>query len=790
MNEQSATFVGRPLLRREDRRLLIGQGQYVADLVLPHMLHAALVRSPLAHARIRSVDLSKAAAVPGVIYALTGAELARLLPPAPDRQYLMPAKWRAQVPHKILSPRQPLLVADKVRHFGEPLAVIVAESRYAAEDAAALAVLDLEPLPAVTDAEAALAPGAALVHDHFGTNLIGEFTVGKGDVDRALRTAPHRISRQFRHHRYSAMPMECRGVVANYEPRTESLTVWSSTQMVHVVRSAIATALDIPEARVRCIAPDVGGGFGVKGHVYPEDQLIPFLARELGRPVKWIEDRREHLTASCHSRDQIHEAEIGFDDDGRVVALRDTFIADSGAWNPIGGGIVYNTVAHLVGPYKIDNLSITARNVATTKSGNAPYRGAGRPEAVLVMERLMDLIARELGLDPVEVRRRNMIRGDEMPYHMGIPYRDGEPIIYDGGDYPAALEQTLEALGGLDAFRKRQRAAWKEGRYLGLGLGCYTEGTGVGPFEGATVRLDPSGKIHIASGACSQGQGMETVFAQITADMWAVTPDDVIVTLADTGAIAMGWGTIASRTTVNLSSAIYYASEALKRRVFAIAAVLLQAKPDQLELRAGGVGVIGEAGRSASLKEIARVARPGWDHLRPEGVAAGLEETHYYEPPTVTWGSGIHAAIVEVDSVTGQIGIEKYVVAHDCGVPVNPLLVEGQVIGGTAQGLGGALFEELVFDRDGRQQTTSLTDYLLPTALDVPDIALVHQEFPSPLNPLGVKGLGEGGAISPPVVIANAVCDALQAFGIEINTTPIKPEHIAMAIRNARQQKS
>ena len=403
------------------------------------------------------------------------------------------------------------------------------------------------------------------------------------------------------------------------------------------------------------------------------------------------------------------------------------------------------------------------------------------------MERLIDLIANELGLDPVEVRRRNMIPAAEMPYAVGIPYRDGEPIVYDGGDYPEALEKTLAALGGLNVFRQRQREAWQQGRYLGLGIGCYTEGTGVGPFEGATVRLDPAGNIHVASGACTQGQGMETIFAQITADIWAVTPDDVIVSLGDTAMIAMGWGTIASRTTVNLSAAIYYASEKLKTKVFAIAAVLLQAKPEQLELRDGGIGMIGDPGRSVSLVQIGRSARPGWDNVRPEGVEAGLEATHYWEPPTVTWGSGIHAAIVEVDIQSGRIAIEKYVVAHDCGVPVNPLLVEGQVIGGTIQGLGGAMFEELVFDPEGRQLTASLTDYMLPTAADAPDVALVHLEFPSPLNPLGVKGLGEGGAISPPVVLANAVCDALKPFGIEINSTPLKAEHVVMALRNARR---
>jgi aerobic carbon-monoxide dehydrogenase large subunit len=786
MNEH-AHFVGQRRLRKEDGRLLRGQGQYVADIVLPGTLHAALVRSPVAHARIRSVDLSRALVAPQVVYAISAAELVRMLPPAPDRQYLMPSKWRAQVPHKILSPRQPLLVADKVRHVGEPLAVIVAETQHAAEDAAALAILDLEQLPPVLDPESALAGGATLVHESFGTNLIGEFTVGKGDVAAALARAPHRIARRFHHHRYSAMPLECRGVLASHDLRTDTLTVWSSTQMAHVVRAAIATALGIPEARIRCIAPDVGGGFGVKGHVYPEEQLIPFLARKLGRPVSWIEDRREHLLASCHSRDQVHDAEIGFDDEGRILGLRDTFIADAGAWNPIGGGIIYNTVAHLVGPYKIDNLSITARNVATTKSGNAPYRGAGRPEAVQVMERLVDLIANKLDLDPVEVRRRNMIPAAEMPYGVGIPYRDGEPIVYDGGDYPAALELTLDALGGLEVFRRRQSEAWTQNRYLGLGIGCYTEGTGVGPFEGATVRLDPSGKIHVASGASTQGQGMETIFAQITADMWRVTPDEVMISLGDTSMIAMGWGTIASRTTVNLSSAIYFASEKLKQKIFAIAAVLLQTQPDHLELRNGGVGVAGYPGRSVTFVEVSRAARPGWDHVRPEGVEAGLEATHYYEPPTVTWGSGIHAAIVEVDIESGRIVIEKYVVAHDCGVTVNPLLAEAQVVGGTAQGLGGALLEEIVFDRDGNQLTTSLADYLLPTALDVPNITLVHQEFPSPLNPLGVKGLGEGGAISPPVVIANAVCDALRPIGIELNRTPVKAEHIVMAVQIARE---
>jgi carbon-monoxide dehydrogenase large subunit len=462
---------------------------------------------------------------------------------------------------------------------------------------------------------------------------------------------------------------------------------------------------------VRCIALDIGGGFGVKGHVYPEDLLIPFLARKLGRPVRWIEDRHEHLLCSCQSRDQIHDVDVGFNDEGRILALRDHFIVDCGAWNPIGAGVVYNTAVHLPGPYKIDAIAIDARIAATNKVPNAPYRGAGRPEAAFAMERIIDLVASELGLEPAEARLRNMIRADEMPYRMGMPYRDGQPIVYDGGDYPAALEKALGAIGGLAAFREHQRAAWKEGRYLGLGIGCYVEGTGVGPFESATVRVDPSGKIFVASGACPQGQGMETIFSQVVADAWRVAPDDVVISLGDTGGIAIGFGTIASRTTVTLSAAIHGATERLRAKVFAIAANDLECAPTDLELRQGCVGIVGVPGAELSLGKVAQAARPGWDHGRPAGVDAGLEETYYYEPPTVTWSYAVHAAIVDVDIEIGQAKIEKYVVAHDCGVMVNPMLVEGQIVGGAVQGIGGALLEEIKYDSQGQPLTTSLMDY-------------------------------------------------------------------------------
>ena len=786
MNDpRKPSFVGRSIPRREDHRLLTGRGQFIADLALPRMLHAAFVRSPVAHAHIRSVDLSRAATAPGVAYVLSGADLAKLLPPVPDTQLSLPRKWTTQVQHKFINPQQPLLAHDKVRHVGEAVAVILAESRYAAEDAAQLVSLDLDPLPAVVDPEAALRAGAPVIHDKFATNLIGAFTIGKGDVDAALARAPHKLKRRFHHHRYAAAPMECRGVVGVHDPRTDSVTIWSATQVVHWVRREAASVLGLPEARVRCLALDVGGGFGLKGHVYPEDLLIPFLARRTGRPVQWIEDRREHLMCSCHSRDQIHDVEVGFDGDGRILALRDRFIVDCGAWNPIGAGVVYNTAVHLPGPYKIDAIALDARIAATNKVPNAPYRGAGRPEAAFAMERVVDLVARELDLEPAEVRLRNMIRADEMPYRAGIPYRDGEPIVYDGGDYPAALNKTLAAIGGIAAFRERQRAAWGHGRYLGLGIGCYVEGTGVGPFESATVRIDPSGKIFVSSGACPQGQGMETIFAQVVADAWSVDPDDVVMALADTAAISIGFGTIASRSTVTLSAAIHGASDRLRPKVFAIAANVLECAASDLELRNGAVGIVGVPGAELPLARLAQAARPGWDHGRPAGIDAGLEETFYYEPPTVTWSYAAHAAIVEVDIELGHVRIENYAIAHDCGVVVNPMLVEGQIVGGAAQGIGGALLEEFNYNSSGQLLTGSFMDYMLPTACEIPQMQIIHQHSPSPLNPLGVKGVGEGGPIAPPAVIANAVGDALRAFNAEFNRTPIKPQQIEEAVRSA-----
>ncbi len=789
MPDTHVPYIGRSMTRREDRRLLTGAGQFVADLVLPRMLHAVLVRSPVAHARIRSVDLSAALAAPGVAAALNGADLLELLPPIPEGQVSLPAKWTSVIQHKFLNPREPLLAHDKARHVGEALAVVVAETRDQAEDAAELVALDLEELPAVVDPDAALQAGSPLVHDRFGTNLIGEFSLGKGDAAGVIARAPHRLKRRFHHHRYAAIPMECRGTVAAHDARTDSMTIWSSTQVVHWVRREAATLLGIPEARVRCIAPDVGGGFGGKGHVYPEEMLITFLARRLGRPVRWIEDRREHLLSATHSRDQWHDVEVGFDDDGRILAIRDDYVVDCGAWNPIGSGVAYNTAVHLTGPYRVENLAASGRIVVTNKVPNAPYRGAGRPEAAFAMERTIELVARELGLEPGEVRRRNMIRPDEMPYRAGMIYRDGEPIVYDGGDYPGALDKALAALGGVAAFRVRQAAARREGRSLGLGIGCYIEGTGVGPFESAFVRLDPTGKIYVATGACPQGQGMETIFAQIVADQWKVPPEDVVVALADTAAISVGFGTMASRSTVTASGAMCGASEKLREKVFAVAAGILECAPADLELRDGGVGVVGVPGQIIPYARIAGAARPTWISERPMAAEAVLEETCYWQPQTVTWSYAVHAAIVEVDPDTGRVSIADYAVAHDCGNVVNPMLVEGQITGGAVQGLGGILCEAIAYDANGQLLSGSLMDYALPKADEVPVIRIVHQHSPSPLNPLGVKGVGEGGAVAPPAAIANAVCDALAPYGVEINRTPIKPEALVAAIEAGRKRR-
>jgi carbon-monoxide dehydrogenase large subunit len=779
MTESLPGYIGQSVPRREDKRLLRGEGVFVADIELSGMVHVAIARSQLPHARIKSVDLQAANAAEGVVMTICGDDLRDELPPISGMQVSAPKAWRDRMDPDLTIPDQTLLPFDKLRYVGEPYALVVAENRYLAEDAVELIEPELDPLPPLADALSAVEETGTLVHEHLDRNIAATLHAKKGEGAAALERSPHRLARRFVHHRYAAMPMECRAVAADYDARTDTLTIWSATQVVHWVRREVANALGMPEARVRCIAPDVGGGFGGKGHVYPEDILVAWLARHLRRPVKWVEDRHEHFLNSAHSRDTIFDVEVGFEDDGRIIAVTSSFMVDSGAYSPVGAAVAGNSIAHMLGPYDIPNFEADCKLVLTNRIPNAPYRGAGRPEAAFAMERTIDLVANALDMDPAEVRFRNMITADQMPYKMGLPYRDGVEIEYDSGDYPKALRRALEELGGLDAIRARQREAWADGRYLGLGLGCYVEGTGVGPFEGATVKIDPSGKIMVATGACPQGQGHETIFAQIAADIWQVPIEDVLVSVADTTQVTMGYGTLASRSTVTASGAIRDSSDKVKEKVFAIAANVLEASEQDLELRGGGVGVKGVPDLHMSFRDIVRAAQPGWGSQRPDGIEAGLEATAYYEPPTVTWSYAANAAIVEIDPESGEIKIERYVEVHDAGTLINPKLADGQVRGGLVQGLGGALLEELVYDKHGQLLTGSFLDYLMPTASDVPPITVIHQETPSPRNAFGVKGLGEGGAIAPPVVIANAVSDALRPLGAEFNSTPIRWQDIA-----------
>lgn len=777
MAETSTGFIGRSIRPDKSSRFLTGSGLYVSDIRLPNMVHAALVRSVYAHARLLGVNVQRALAMDGVVGVWTGGEIEGRISPFPESFEIHPARWLEGVKPVLKGPRPTALAHGKVHYVGEPVAIVAAEDRAKAEDAADAVAVDYDELPVVVDPEEALQPGATLVHDGSADNVVFGFHIEKGDTGRALGDAPYRLRERFRHHRYCAAPLECRGVVAWVEPKTNILTVWSSTQMPHLVRRQIAAQLGLAEAAVRVIAPDIGGGFGPKVFVYPEELLVPFLALQLGRPVKWIEDRREHFISTAHGRDQLHEVECGFDREGRIVAFRDRFLLDNGAYNPMGLTDAYNTAAHIQGPYKIANLSVSGTCVSTNKVPNAPYRGAGRPEAVFAMERCVDMIAARLALDPAEVRRRNFVAADEMPYNAGILYRDGEPVCYDSGNFPETLARALHA-AGYDQFRARQEELRKAGRYLGIGIGCYVEGTGVGSFEGAKVRIDSSGQIIIATGATGHGQSHETVYAQIAADLWGTALDQISLVEGDTAAIPFGCGTFGSRSTVNVGSAIHQASLRLKEKMARLAAHILEANPEDLTMSAGKIFVRGIPERSLTFGELARAAVPGWAAQTPDGMEPGLEATFYFVPPTVTWANAAHIAALEVDIQTGAIELIDYVVAHDAGKLINPLLVDGQIHGGVAQGIGAALYEEIAYDPHGQVLSGSFINYLLPGTMEVPPIKTVHLESPSPLNPLGVKGLGEGGAIAPPAAIANALADALAPFAPTVNEIPLTPDRV------------
>jgi aerobic carbon-monoxide dehydrogenase large subunit len=636
----------------------------------------------------------------------------------------------------------PLLPSTAV-YAGQAVAVVVAENRYLAEDAAELVEIDYEPLDPVPGIDEALLPGAPIIHDGWEDNIPVRVEIAcGGDVDVALADAAVVVRERFSIQRQACIPIETRGAVASFEDGF--LTLWSSTQNAHPLRRAVSRVSGLPQESIRVIAPDVGGGFGSKGVLYPEDVIVALAAIQLGRPLKWVEDRLEHMLSAVHAREQIHDIELGLDSEGRIVALRDHFRVDTGAYNPLGLVIPYNTIAHLMGPYRVPAFAASAECVLTTKAPTAPYRGAGRPEAVFAVERALDRAARELELDRVELRLRNAILPEEMPFNTGIVYRDGEPLVLDGGRFGEMLSRAAELVDWEGASNES-----REGCLIGRGVAFYTEGTGIGPFEGARVSIGANGRVLVRTGSCAQGQGHRTVFAQICADELGVDPGLVDVIGGDTEGLERGWGTVASRSVVVGGNAV------------AEAARIVRARLDALD---------------PSL-DLATAA---------DQACEPLDATSYYEPPTVTWASGAHAAIVAVDTETGVVEILRYAAVHDCGREVNPLIVDGQVRGGIAQGIGSALFEEIHYNEDGQLLNGTLADYLIPTATDVPPIVLEAFETPTALNPLGVRGVGEGGAIAPPAAIANAVEDALTGTSDSIvERTPLTPEYVLDLLEGA-----
>jgi CO/xanthine dehydrogenase Mo-binding subunit len=783
---------GERVPRVEDARLVTGNGRVLDDLG-HDALEAAFVRSPHAHARVVDVDVTDALDVEGLVAIYTYEDLEL------DVESRVAEALPLLIPHPTLTHgRTPhALAKDEVNHVGEAVVMVVASSRYVAEDVCDRIRVDYEPLPPVVGVEAARS-AAHLVHDDVPGNVAAVMVQLTGDADAAVDAAPHRLELELSIERSASTPLEGKGVLARWDADDRSLLVHTSTQTSTSVRQAIAAKLALPVDRVEVVTPDVGGGFGVKiVHPWPEEVLVPWAARRLGQPVKWTEDRREHFISSAHERGQLHQVRVGYDDDGRLHGLSVRFWHDNGAYVPYGLIVPIITSTQLLGPYKPGVYRVEFTSLYTNTVLVTPYRGAGRPQGCFVMERVMDAIAADLGLDRTVVRERNFIRPDEMPYDQGLIFQDGRELVYDSGDFPASLA-LLKKLVGWDDFESVREQARAEGRRVGIGLACYVEGTGVGPYEGGHIRVETDGSVVVSTGLTSQGQGHRTMLAQIVADELGVPFDRIQVTTGDTRRFKYAVGTFASRTAVMSGSAVAMTARKVRGKALSIAAQALEAAPEDLDIVDGVVSVKGTGGgtsaeidlgtvavlsnplryafdaAAARATQFAAPADPDTAPVGP-GEAPGLEGTDYYSPTRSTFANGMHAVVVETDPDTAEVRILRYCVVHDCGTLINPMIVEGQVHGGVAQGVGGALYERMEYAPDGQLLNASFMDFLMPYATEVPTIEIGHLVTPSPLNPLGVKGAGEAGVIPGSAAIAAAIEDA---EGITITRMPISPSEL------------
>lgn len=769
-----------PLIR-EHLPLLQGQGLYVDDIALPAMMHVAFVRSPYAHAQILEIDISEAAAMPGVLAVLTSADI---------WPHLKPLDPPLSIPSYQATSWYPV-AADKVVYVGEPVAIVVAVDRYHAEDAAEAVFVDYEPLPPVADATAALAEDAPLIHIGLRDNVLASVPMGERVGEEAFETADFHLHGNFQHPRVHCLPMETRGVVADYREATGELTVWSSTQVPHMVRDAINLCLDHPAHQVRVIAPNVGGGFGLKSSIYPEEILIPFLARRLNRPVKWAQDRLEALQAGCHARDIVVEATLAANKNGRIVGLRARAICDVGAYNvyPYTASLdLYSIGYALPGPYDFPYYDFEGKAVATTKCTVGAYRGVGTVLGPLVMEGLLNRLARKLGRDPLEIRKLNLARAEQFPF----PSPSG--ATYDSGNYPALLDLAMEA-SDYPALRQMQDEARKNGRLLGVGLSCFVEASAMGRsvyarrrmdavpgFDAAILRANRQGELEAFLSTPSQGQGQYTTFAQLLAQDMGISPDTIRIHLGDTALTPYGSGTFASRSLVSGGGAMLKAAVKLKARLVRLAAAVWKVAPDNVRYADGAAFVVNRPdGPRLTFAELAAIANAPLYELPPD-VEPGLEVYSAYDPPPSTTSGGVHIALVEIDRSTGHVMIPKYVVSEDCGRILNQKVVDGQVRGGIAQGIGIALFEELRFDEQGQLLSGSLMDYLVPSSYETPAIEITHMESPSPDTEGGYKGVAESGIIGAPATIATAVLDALRVSPEHVQL-PLTPERVLALIQ-------